>query len=88
MGARAAGDARVQANKLKKQARESGAREGKILYKEIIARAEEEACAVTAHAQNRAADLRQKGRRRMELAVEYAISIILGLEDDGRSDEP
>ena len=81
-------DARVRANKLKKQARESGAREGKILYKEIVARAEEEARAITAHAQNQAADLRQKGRNRMELAVEYAISIVLGLEDDGRSDEP
>lgn len=81
-------DARAQANRLKKQARESGVREGKILYKEIVAQAEEEARAITVHAQNQAADLRQKGHSRMELAVEYAISIVLGLDTNGRSDEP
>ena len=77
----------MQANRLKKQARESGAHEGKIVYKEIIAQAEEEARAIIAHAQNQAADLRQKGRTRMELAVEYAVGIVLGLDKAGRSDE-
>lgn len=81
-------EARIKANKLKKQAREAGTREGKIQYKEIIARADEEARVITVQAQNQVADLRQMGRNRMELAVEYAINIVLGLDKDGRSDEP
>ncbi len=81
-------EARVQANRLKKQARETGVREGKILYKEIVARAEEEAHAITVRARNQAADLRQKGRSRMELAVQYAVKIVLGLANDRKSDEP
>lgn len=81
-------DARVQANRLKKKARESGIREGKIMYKEIVARAEEEARAITVRARNQAADLRQQGNSRMEIAVEYAISIVLGLEREEISDEP
>lgn len=81
-------EARVQAKKIKKQAREIGTLEGKILYKEIIAHAEEEAHAITAHAQNQAGDLHQKGHSRMELAVEYAVGIVLGLNKYGREDEP
>ena len=85
---RSLADARVQAARIKKQACESGTRDGKIRYKEIVARADEEAHAITAHAQNHAADLHKKGRSRMELALQYAISIVLGVEKDGRSDEP
>lgn len=81
-------DARVQATRIKRQARESGTHAGKIQYKEIVARAEEEARAITAHGQNQAENLHQKGRSRMELAVEYAVSIVLGLDKDGRADEP
>jgi len=81
-------DARVHANRLKKQAHESGIREGKNMYKEIVVRAEEEARAITVSARNQAADLRQQGNSRMELAVEYAISIVLGLDREEISDEP
>jgi len=81
-------EARVQANRLKKQARESGVREGRILYKEIVARAEEESRAITVRARNQAEDLRQKGHSRMELAVEYAVNIVLGSDKDRKSDEP
>jgi len=81
-------EARVQANRLKKQARETGVMEGKILYKEIVARAEEEARAITVRARNQASDLRQKGCSRMELAVQYSVNIILGLVNDRNSNEP
>jgi len=81
-------EARTQAARIKKQAREEGARAGKVQYKEIISRAEEEARAITAHAQNQANTLQQKGHSRMGMAVEYAVSIVLGLNEDGRGDEP
>ena len=80
-------EARTQAARIKKQAREAGTRAGKVQYKEIVSRAEEEACAITAHAQNQVENLQQKGRSRMEMAVEYAVSIVLGLDKDGRNDE-
>jgi vacuolar-type H+-ATPase subunit H len=81
-------EARTQATRIKKQAREAGARAGNVQYKEIVSKAEEEARAITAHAQNQADTLRQKGRNRMEMAVEYAVSIVLGLDKDRRADEP
>ena len=80
-------EARTQATRIKKQAQEVGTRTGKVQYKEIVSRAEEEARAIIANAQNQADTLQQKGYSRMEMAVEYAISIILGLEKDGRDDE-
>ena len=81
-------EARMQAARIKKQAREAGTRAGNVQYKEIVARAEEEARTITAHSQNQADTLRQKGRNRMEMAVEYAVSIVLGLDKDRRADEP
>ena len=72
-------EARMQAARIKKQAREEGTRTGKVQYKEIVSRAEEEAHTIIAYAQNQADILQQKGRIRMEMAVEYAVSIILGL---------
>jgi vacuolar-type H+-ATPase subunit H len=81
-------EALTQAARIKKQAREAGTRVGNVQYKDIVARAEEEARAITAHAQNQADTLRQKGHNRMEMAVEYAVSIVLGLDKDRRADEP
>jgi vacuolar-type H+-ATPase subunit H len=80
-------EARRQAVFIKKQASEEGNRTGKVQYKEIVARAEEEARAITAQAQNQADTLHQKGRNRMVMAVEYAASIVLGLDREGMDDE-
>ena len=81
-------EARVQAARIKNQAREEGTRAGKVRCKEIVSGAEEEARVITAHAQNQANTLQQKGHSRMEMAVEYAVSIVLGLNTDRRDDEP
>ncbi|MFZ5910599.1 MAG: hypothetical protein ACOYYU_11335 [Chloroflexota bacterium] len=81
-------EARKQAAGLKKKAQEKGTHAGKVQHKEIVSRAEEEAHAIIARAQNQADTLRQKGRNRMEMTVEYAVSIVLGLDRDGRDDEP
>ena len=81
-------EARKQAARIKKDAREAGTRAGEVQYKEIVSGAQEEALAITAHAQNQADNLRQKGHNRMELAVEYAVSIVLGLNGNGGVYEP
>jgi len=81
-------EARAQATRIKKQAREEGTRAGKVQYKEIVSRAAEEASAITANAQNQADTLQQKGHSRMEMAVEYAVSIVLRLNKNRRDDEP
>jgi vacuolar-type H+-ATPase subunit H len=81
-------EARMHAARIKKQAREEGTRVGKVQYKEIVSRAAEEASAITTNAQNQADVLRHKGHNRMEMAVEYAVSIVLGLNKNRRDNEP
>jgi vacuolar-type H+-ATPase subunit H len=81
---RSIADARVQATLIKKQAHEAGEHIGQIRCKEIISEAEEEAQAIISHAHNQADDLRRKGYTRMELAVQEAISTLLGLKGGGK----
>lgn len=83
---RAAGEARAQAARLKKEAREAGSREGQIRYKEIVSKAEEEARGIVAHAHNQASELKRKGQVRMEAAIQEAIGIVLGLRG-GKANE-
>ena len=85
--ARLIAEARVQAARFKKEAREAGNREGQIRYKEIVSKAEEDAQAIMAHAHNQAYDLRRKGQARMETAIQEAISVVLGVKGGGVSDE-
>jgi vacuolar-type H+-ATPase subunit H len=80
-------EARRQAAKIKKRAREEGTRAGKVQFKEIVSTSEEEARAITAQAQNQANTLQQKGRTRMEMAVDYAVNIVLGLEMERMNNE-
>lgn len=80
-------EARAQAALLKKQAHDTGTREGQIRYKEIVSRAEEEARAIVEHAHNQATDLRWKGQTRMEAAIQETTSIVLGLKEGGGSNE-
>lgn len=81
-------EARAQTARIKKQAREDGSRAGKMQYKEIISRVEEEAHAIATRAQNQANTLQQKGHTRMEAAVAYAVNIVLGLGAGRGDDEP
>ena len=81
-------EARKQTARIKKQAREDGSRTGKVQYKEIISRVEEEAHAIAAQAQSQANTLQQKGFTRMEAAVAYAVNIVLGLDAEREYDEP
>ena len=80
-------EARKKAARIKDEAREAGTRAGKVQFKEIISRAEEEAYAITAHAQHQADSYQQKGYNRMERAIEYAAGIVLGLNIDRSLDE-
>jgi vacuolar-type H+-ATPase subunit H len=83
-----AAEARTRAASLKKQAKEKGERAGQIQYKEIIAKAEEQAEMTIAQAQHEADHLRRKGAARMERAVREALDIVLGVKGGGKSDEP
>jgi len=85
--AQARAAARARATLLKKQAQESGTREGQNRYKELVSKAEENAHAIVERAHNQAAELREQGRARMELAIQDATGIVLGLRAGGRSDE-
>ena len=80
-------EARTRATVLKKQAHESGSRAGRIRYKEIVSKAEEEARTIVQHAHNQADELRQNGQTRMDAAIQEALGIVLALKGGGRSDE-
>jgi vacuolar-type H+-ATPase subunit H len=72
----------AQAQRLQwiEQARVAGRKEGESRYKEIIAKAEEEARIIILHAQNRVDEIRSRGERCTEDAVEQALNIVLGIE--------
>lgn len=82
-----AANARAQSAQVKKQAEETGEREGQIRYKEIIAKAEEQASLITAQAQTDADNLRRSGASRMEQAVNEALKVILGVKGSGGTHE-
>lgn len=87
MSVQRAANARVEAALLKKQAEEKGEREGQIRYKEIVAKAEEQAQAILSQAHHEADALRRTGEARMEQAVHDALNIVLGMKGDRESDE-
>lgn len=77
-----AADARAQAAVIKKEAEARGIRAGQIRCKETVAKAEEQAQVIVAHANREADDLRQAGQLRMDSAVAQALQIILGVKRD------
>ena len=81
-------EARAQAARLKKQAGQAGLRQGRLQHQELLARAEEEGRAITAHARTRADDLHRRGLSRMGHAVDAALRLILGPGTEGSRDEP
>lgn len=82
-----AANVRVQAAGIKKQAEETGEREGQIRYKEIIAKAEEQASLITAQAHTDAESLCRSGETHMQQAVAEALRIILGVKNSGGAHE-
>ena len=79
--------ARSQAAQIKKEARDSGIRDGQILYKRIVFKAEEEAHTIVAHAHNQAEELGRRGQTRIETAIQEAMSMVLGWKGGGKSNE-
>ena len=77
-----------QAVLIKKQAHESGIRDGQIRYKETVFKAEEEARTIIEHAHSIAADLQRNGQVRMNSAIQEAMDIVLGLRRREQSNEP
>ena len=85
---RAIVEARERATLLKRQAYESGTRDGQIRYKEIVSKAEEAARTIVEQAHNQATNLRRKDQAHMEAAIREATGIVLNLKGDGKSNEP
>ncbi len=76
-------EARNEVKELLKEARTTGSCRGETRYKEIVSQAEEEARGIVAQAQSRAEELHRKGKLRMSTAVDYAVSLVIGLEGAG-----
>jgi flagellar biosynthesis/type III secretory pathway protein FliH len=75
-----------QAKEILNDARHTGRREGEKRYREIISTAEEKAQALIAQAHTRSENLRRRGRQRLETGVHHAMSVIVGLEEDGEGE--
>lgn len=73
-------EARAQASTLKKEARDSGVRQGQLHLRETVAQAEEDAKRLVEQASREAETLKQKGQARMEKAIREAINIVLGVQ--------
>jgi ATP synthase H subunit len=71
--------AKSQARSLVEEAARSGKNEGQALYREILARAEEEAKAILANAKSCGEDLQRRGGERIEMAVQYILDLVLDL---------
>ena len=72
-------NARTQQTLLKKQAHDLGNRKGQIIYKETVSKAEEEARTMIVHAHKEASNLQRRGQDQMEVAVQKAMNVVLGL---------
>jgi vacuolar-type H+-ATPase subunit H len=68
-------------------ARDTGRKEGEADYKNIILSAEEEAQAILAQAQHRAAELKRRGSQRMAPLTMIAIDLVMGLNGEARAHE-
>lgn len=75
-------EAQAQVVNLKRQARETGRREGQAEYREIISRAEEEARALVEQARRRAEILRRQGDLCIDDLVCRAVEIVVGQEQE------
>jgi len=75
-------DAHKQAAILKREARESGTREGQARYKALISKTEEEAQALIAEAQSQAKKLRRHGKERMQIGVNRGANFVINLAED------
>lgn len=69
--------ARRDATRIKHQAGEDGAREGKERYRAVLLQAKSEADAIVDQAHKLAEDIEQRGKRRLEEAVCQAVDIVI-----------
>ena len=76
--------ANVQASQIKSQAHETGRQNGLSQYQEIVAKAEFEAQELTKQAAQDAQLLQKLGEHRMDEAVAWAVSFVLGIDEAGR----
>jgi vacuolar-type H+-ATPase subunit H len=74
-------NSRKQSEDLKRQAYQTGIREGQARYREIINAAEEESRAIIAEARDKAEANRRRGQQRMNFAVNLAVNIVIGLNE-------
>ena len=65
-----------------RKARETGHLEGMARGAEIVSKTEEEAQAIIEQAQKQAEAYRNHGQDQMNVAVQYAVSFVLGLEGE------
>ncbi len=77
--------AKREAIDIQQHARELGVREGETRYRELMLTGEEEARGIIAEAKLRANELRRKSQQRMDLGVQNAVHIVIGLGEEGRS---
>jgi len=75
--------ASTEAGQIKKQAGVQGEHAGKIHYKEIVEKAEEQAHILVVQAEKESEYLRLSGQSLMEQAVEEVLNIILGKKNEG-----
>lgn len=79
---RVVADAHSEAARLKREAHEQGTREGQAKFKAAVTQAEEEARIFLDDAHQRSRELRRQGQKWMKSGVEYAISIVLSLDEE------
>jgi vacuolar-type H+-ATPase subunit H len=75
-------EARHQALIIIREAQEQGHQEGQEVVGAIMAQAKQEAEALLEQARQRAERLRQKGASTMQIAVQHALAIVVGVKED------
>lgn len=75
--------AEQQALEIKRQAREVGLSEGQARHWALMASANEEFGTIVAEAQARSQELERRGRQSMDILVQRAIQVVLGMSAEG-----
>lgn len=77
--------ARSQAEALKRDAHETGTKQGQMRYREMVSRAEEEAQILVEEARNEEDELRHAGQRRMQAAASFAVDFVICVDEKGNN---
>ena len=76
-------DARARADGIKEQAEREGLRDAETLYQEGLARAQEQAAAISRQGEADAGRQRESGLARIEQAANYIVTFVLPHPDTG-----